>query len=190
MAGKVSMKHYAAAVGFLVSLLAVSAQAQTTVGDLSMINSANILKTAQLTGSQLDAKLQKVRDESGIATTVSPSGLSLHSTASGERRATADDPMPVVKGVFGANGSVYATFLYADGSAVDAKQGATIPGGYTVARLDAEHVALRRGGKTFEVGFSSSVPVARTAASTTPYSGGVVSMPMMPAMPTASTTQP
>ncbi len=190
MAGKVSTIHYAAAVGLLASLFAVSAQAQTTVGDLSTINSANILKTAQLAGAQLDAKLQKAHDESGGTPAASTGGMALSSAASGEHRTAADDPNPVVKGVFGANGSVYATFLYADGSTVDAKQGGTIPGGYTVAHLDAEHVALRRGGKTIEVGFSSSAPVVRTAAPTTPYPGGVVSMPMMPPMPTAASAQP
>ncbi len=187
MAGKCSTVLLAAGAALLASLCAaagVHAQS-TTVGELSTINSTNILKTAQLAGAQLDTKLQKEHADAGASSSTSPSGLTSASSSVTSRRATQDDPTPVVKGVFGANGALYATFLYADGSTVDAKQGGSIPGGYTVASLDAEHVALRRGGKTIDVGFSSSAPMVRTEAQPNPYAGGVMSMPMMPPMPAA-----
>lgn len=186
MAGKGSTVRRAAVAALVASLGVAAAHAQsTTVGELSSINSTNILKTAQLAGAQLDAKLHKEHADTGTSASSSVDGLAATSTSTGNRRATPEDPTPVVKGVFGANGALYATFLYADGSSVDAKQGGSIPGGYTVARLDAEHVALRRGGKTIDVGFSSSAPVVRTEATANPYSGSVVSMPMIPPMPSA-----
>lgn len=182
MAGKGSTILRTAGAALLASLGAAGVHAQsTTVGELSTINSTNILKTAQLAGAQLDAKLQKEHTDSGTSSSASLGGLSSLSQT-GSHRTAADDPSPVVKGVFGANGDLYATFLYADGSTVDAKQGGSIPGGYTVARLDADHVALRRGGKTVDVGFSSLSPVVRTETAANPYPGGVVSMPLIPPM--------
>jgi len=185
MAGKGFTVLCTASAVLLAALGAATAHAQsTTVGELSTLNSSNILKTAQLAGAQLDAKLDKERTDSGTSSPVSSGEVST-APQTGSRRTAADDPSPVVKGVFGANGALYATFLYADGSTVDAKQGGAIPGGYTVARLDAEHVALRRAGKTIDVGFSSSAPVVRSETPTNPYAGGVVSMPMIPPMTAA-----
>lgn len=188
MAGKSFTVRMAAGAALLASLCAaagVHAQSTTTVGELSAINSTNILKTAQLAGAQLDTKLQKEHADAGVPSSASLDGLPSASLSMGNRRAATEDPTPVVKGVFGANGALYATFLYANGSTVDAKEGAAIPGGYTVARLDAEHVALRRGGRTIDVGFSSSAPLVRTEAQPNSYPGGGMSMPMMPPMPAA-----
>ncbi|TAL63630.1 MAG: type IV pilus biogenesis protein PilP [Burkholderiaceae bacterium] len=176
-----------------------AAQAQqATVGDLTRINSENVIKQAQVTGANLDAQLRKAGASADSSSTASASQLpggvqqvSLVAPQAVAPKASASDTTPVVKTVFGANGVVYATFLYADGSTVSAKEGSTIPGGYRVAHVDVEHVSLAKGAKTFDVGFSASPPESPKAAAPA-YQGPMgafgsagfpVPPPMTPAAP-------
>ena len=157
----------------------VIAQDSTTVGQLSDLNSANILKTAQLVGAQLDAKLDKVNVENGKSAPASVDGAGNHSAM----------PAPVVKGVFGANGKLFATFLYADGATVDAHRGSVIPGGYTVMSLDAEHVTLSKGGRRIEVGFSDTAPTVPHSQAQSPSGTFINGMPI-PGMASNTVGQP
>ena len=157
----------------------IIAQDSTTVGQLSDLNSANILKTAQLVGAQLDAKLDKVNVENGKSAPASVGGAGNHSHT----------PAPVVKGVFGANGKLFATFLYADGATVDAHRGSVIPGGYTVMSLDAEHVTLGKAGRRIEVGFSDTAPTTPHPQAQSPAGSFISGMPI-PGMASDTAGQP
>lgn len=175
------------AVALLVLISTGAWAQQATVGELSQLNAANILKDAQLTGAQLDAKLRKASAGEG---STAASDTVISSPAHTDGTAAAKPLRPVVKGVFGANGTLYATLLYADGTTVDAKQGTSVPGGYVVAHVDADRVALRRGKQLIDIGFSSTAPVEPATPATPPGVspfGSVIPMPPMPSpvMPAA-----
>ncbi len=126
----------------LLAAVAPLAAAQS-IGDLKDVQGEIILLRAQAAKAQAQAALQAAQGAGGM---------------------TADDGgIPVVRGVYGRDSNLYATFLYANGSTVDAGAKSRIPGGYTVARVSATSVTLVRGGRTYEVGFSDRRPMLPTA---------------------------
>lgn len=165
------------AVAVLLTATPTRAQETTTVGELSALNSANIIKAAQVAGAELDAKLSK----SGAVESVS-SPTKVDSKSSSPERVIEDDPAPVLKGVFGANGVLVATFLYAGGGTAMGREGQSIPGGYTVSHLGAEQVTLRdKKGRTFDVPFSDRAPIRRdpAPAQQVPFNGFPMGAPPM-----------
>ncbi len=122
--------------------------ADNTVGTLSEIQADTLVLRAR--AEQAEAKKKLGDDTGGVA--------SATSTAYG-----ATNPggiAPVVRGVHGANKNLYATFLYSNGSTVEARQGDQIPGGFRVVALSAERVEIQRGNERIQVGFSSIPPLA------------------------------
>lgn len=155
------------------SALAQSASGGVTVSALSDINNQNVLKAAQLQGLELDDKIRKLKPASGDDGTA---GAKEPSTVA------EDDSLPVVQGVYGANGQLFATLAYADGRrAIDVKKGARVPGGYTVAELASDSVTLTRGRQRLVIGFAdkATVPVIRpVGAAYTAGPGLPLGMPM------------
>ena len=69
----------------------------------------------------------------------------------------------MVKAVVGVGNSLIATFVYANGTGVDAKVGDSLPGGYRVVEITPNHVVLIQHGRRIVVGFSAE-PVRETPA--------------------------
>lgn len=127
----------------LGGLLAASAHAEGTVGDLSHIQTETLLLKAKVNRATAQAELDsKSRTGSG----------------------SSDTEAPVVKNVYGVGGKMAATFLYASGITVEGKPGDTIVGGYKVVTVSIDKVELSKDKKVFPVGFSSTPPVQSAPA--------------------------
>lgn len=134
------------ALVFALATLSLPAAAQSA-GDIGRIQAETILYRAQAARNEA---LAKARGEQAVD--------------------TANEGLPVVRGVYGTEKSLYATFLYANGSTVDARVGDSLPGSFTVARVTPIGVTLRKGGKSHVLGFSdlrpfpAAMPAAAPAA--------------------------
>lgn len=168
----------AAAVPGCATAQTAAGAERVTVSALSDINNQNVLKAAQLQGLELDEKIKKLKPATGDDTsagTKEPSPVA------------EDDSLPVVQGVYGANGQLFATLAYADGRrAIDVRKGAHVPGGYTVSELASDSVTLTRGKQRLVIGFAdkATVPVVRpTGAAYTTGAGLPLGMPMGAGVP-------
>lgn len=118
-----------------------AANAQS-VGELGKVQAETILYQAQAARAEAQAKAQAA----------GPAGTSMEGT------------LPVVRGVFGSGTQLFATFLYANGSSVDARRGDRIPGDYVVASVSPTGVVLSRSGRSYPLGFSDLRPFPLPAA--------------------------
>lgn len=122
-----------------LALLAIAAPCSAqSVDDLAQVQAETIMYLAQ--AARNDA-MAKARGDGAAAL------------------ANADDTLPVVRGVFGSGRTLFATFLYGNGSVVDAPLHGRIPGGYIVAKLSPTGVELSRNGKRYTLGFSDQRPM-------------------------------
>ena len=127
--------------------LALPVHAQT-VGDLADVQAETLFLRAKAARAEALAKLTEANREAGGATTTN----------------TAEQAgVPVVKGVYGSGTRLYATFLYANGSSVDAMKGDRIPGDFVVRSISASRVELGHKGRTHVVGFSDIRPLAQAS---------------------------
>lgn len=157
--------HFWLAAVLLTIATAAGAQStpQTSIGELGDLNDSNLIKQALVDGATLDKKLSDLCS-SIPEHTASCASFNDHATASPDPQAGSENtarhqsPPPVVRGVFGANGNKYATFLYAGGSTEDAKVGGHIPGGYLVQSLSPSVVLCDRNKHCFEVASSNTPP--------------------------------
>lgn len=155
--------RHAALFLMLLASVPLAVQAQS-VGDLANVQAETLLIKAKAARAEALGKLADANKQS-----------------SGEAAAdTATDSLPVVRGVYGTAGKLYATFLYANGSTVDAGKGDTIPGGYVVRSLSATRVELGRRGRSFTVGFSDVRPLTPTAPSANAAPPASSIPPLMP----------
>ncbi|MBV6855880.1 type IV pilus biogenesis protein PilP [Xanthomonas campestris pv. mirabilis] len=130
---------------FLVLTLMASGFAQAqTAGDLADIQAQTLIATAR-------AKLKKAQEEA--------EGASAAASGSAGRA----DTLPVVSGIYGHDGKLYARFLYASGIDYQARAGMTAPGGYMVRQVTDDRVVLTKGGQAYTLGFSDVRPVAPAA---------------------------
>lgn len=121
----------------LIASMTVSAQAQTSVADIDRIQSDALLIKAQTERAKAQKELAELQG-------ISP--------------ADAGGGLPVVRGIFGANGKRYVSFLYPTGGVAEAQAGGTIPGDYTVRSFDATGVVLSKGKRTYRIPFSMQAP--------------------------------
>lgn len=92
------------------------------------------------------------------------------------------DALPVVRGVYGTGRELYASFLYADGTTVDANTGDVLPGGYIVRALSATRVELtRKDGSRYTLGFSDVRPLAAPPVTPAPTPAAIDPAPAAPA---------
>lgn len=151
------MRNKAGVALIPLMVAAAFAQAEGTVGDLSRIQSETIILKAKVSRataqSELDAKSRvgQVND---------------------------DVDAPVVKSVYGVGRKLFASFLYSNGVAMDAKQGDTILGGYKVVTLTVDKVELGKGKRRFVVGFSATAPTPAPQSAT--QNGAMFGQPYMP----------
>jgi hypothetical protein len=133
--------HIAFAFVALAATSSVPA-ADVTVGKLARVQAETTLMRAQL-------------EQQGIATKLAAQGVP---------GITSQSSTPFVSGVFGRTGHLYATLLYADGSRIDARAGALVPGGYRVITLSAERVELLApDGRRVLAAFSAVAPAQPVA---------------------------
>lgn len=163
--------RYAALV--MLAMASVPGFAQSaTVADLDKIQSGTLMLRAQAAQAQASAELAALRNDGANA------GTNLTAEGGG---------LPVARGVFGANGKRYVSFLYSTGGTADAGEGQQIPGGYIVRSFDSNGVVLAKSGKTHRIPFSlqaptvaESAPVMPTSARTfAPATGPVSPVPPM-----------
>ncbi|MGZ1522221.1 type IV pilus biogenesis protein PilP [Xanthomonas citri] len=130
---------------FLVLTLMASGVAQAqTAGELADIQAQTLIATAR-------AKLKKVQEEAE-GTSAPTTSVAVHT-----------DTLPVVSGIYGRDGKLYARFLYASGIDYQARAGTTAPGGYMVRQVSDDRVVLAKGGQSYTLGFSDVRPVAPAA---------------------------
>ena len=125
-------------------LLTSAPAAAQSVGELADVQAETLLFRARAARAEAISKLHDAEKTEGGA--IESNG----------------DALPVVRGVYGTAGKLYATFLYSNGSTVDAGVGDTIPGSYVVRSLSATRVILGHRGKTIAVGFSDVRPLEPT----------------------------
>lgn len=120
----------------------VAAQDPRTVGTISDLQEDTLVNKARLANAKAAADLSVFGD-----------GGTILSDMQGRTP-------PVVAGVYGANGDIYAEFIYANGSGIpEARLGAKLPGGYTVVALSVNEVTLLdRDGRRLQLSFSGSAP--------------------------------
>lgn len=149
--------RYACLVLMLMTASPVAAQ---SVGDLASVQAETLMARAKAARAEAVAKLNATAGAGAIA---------------------GSEALPVVRGVYGTGDRLYATFLFADGSTVDATAGDTLPGGYSVRALSATRVQLARDGRRFTVGFSDVRPLAPAAAEPNVPEGFGAPAPLAPA---------
>lgn len=116
-----------------------------TVGDLSRIQGETMIIKAKANREAAQAELNLRLRSSGAA-------------------GTADDSdIPVVKTVYGGGRERVATFLYSNGTTMEASVGDTINGGYKVVKISVDKVELQKGKKLVQVGFSATPTVSLPA---------------------------
>lgn len=157
-------------IGLSLGHVACATDATPTKGDLEALQAQTIV---------LKAKLSKAKVESDL--------MAANKTSKGgtDESAVSFDA-PVVSEVYGSPGQLKATFLYADGTSVPGRVGDHIAGDCTVLRVALDSVRIRCHGRTTDVGFSGTAPVAsKPAVSSGQTTQGSFPMPsfQMPTTP-------
>lgn len=140
----------------LLALVSGASAGAATVGDLSDVHADTILYKSQ--AARVDAR----------NTLLSKQGLE-------------DAAPPVVSGVYGANGRVYAEFLFSNGQTSSQAVGGSLPGGYVVKSISLNKVELKKGKRIILLGFSGSAPLVEKSGMQNPGNmpGYGQSMPML-----------
>lgn len=86
--------------------------------------------------------------------------------------------VPVVKSVYGVRDTLVATFIYSNGTTMEAKVGDTLNGGFKVTKITVDRVELLKNKKVIQLGFSAMAPLAPAAGVQIPG----VSQPYIPPM--------
>lgn len=147
-----------------------------SVGELSTVQSETYLYKAQ------GERAKALRDIAGQGPQISqPRPYSYEPTQLGSG---SEEPLPVVKLVYGSSQALRATLLYSGGFEVEVQAGGReLPGGYKAESISVDSVVLSRAGKRYPLGFSTNMPPNRSpsVSSRVPISG-LPGMPMgMPA---------
>ena len=123
--------------GFLLFWVCAPAFASVTLQEISTLQDETLRLKATLNKATVQKQLEALgKSEEGSA-------------------------VPVVKAVVGVGKSLIATFVYANGTGVDAKVGDSLPGGYRVVEITPNHVVMVQHGRRIVVGFSAE-PVRET----------------------------
>ncbi|WP_144241848.1 type IV pilus biogenesis protein PilP [Pseudomonas chlororaphis] len=130
-----------------VICLPESAQAASTVGELTDVQAQAVLAEAKVRLAEAQAKLE---GKEPVATTIGMSAMPPARDIS--------PPEPVVRAIYGSGGRITASFLFAGGYEADAGAGQDLPGGYRVESISMDKVILSKDGKRFPVGFSNTAP--------------------------------
>lgn len=135
-------------VAALVPSLCLAAPGPT-VGDLSRIQGETMIIKAKANREAAQAE------------------LNLRLRTSGAADSSDDRDMPVVKAVYGGGRERVATFLYSNGTTMEASVGDTINGGYKVVKISVDKVELQKGKKLIQVGFSATPTVSQPVSPAT-----------------------
>lgn len=142
----------------LVGLVPALCLAQATVGDLSKIQGETLILKAKANREAAQADLDA------------------RSRAAGGYAVSDEANVPVVKSVYGVRDTLVATFIYSNGTTMEAKVGDTLNGGFKVTKIAVDRVELVKNKKVIQLGFSATPPAAAPVAA----SAGGVQMPGMP----------
>ncbi|WP_080953900.1 MULTISPECIES: type IV pilus biogenesis protein PilP [Xanthomonas] len=180
---KLSKAHIVICLAVSAAAFGVSAQEQAqTAGDLAREHSRKIMLKVQADAAQEELRLLQAQSKAReILGASSSSAAAAPVTGAIYEQG---DVAPVVAGVFGGNGDIYATLLYPGGTRFDARAGREVPGGYTVISVQPNRVGVRsRTGRTVWLKFSNVAPAAEVvgasaaAATNAPFASGTVPPP-------------
>jgi len=135
--------------------------AQATVGDLSKIQGETLILKAKANREAAQAELDA------------------RSRAAGGYTASDESSLPVVKSVYGVRDTLVATFIYSNGTTMEAKVGDKLNGGYKVTKIAVDKVELMKNKKVIQLGFSATPPVSAPTAGSP---GAGMPQPYMPPM--------
>jgi len=158
----------------LIAFSSVSCFAADTVGDLKAIQAKTILAQAEAAQYKAEADRNDYRVKSqnpgssientspimpGVSPMVSPS------VGAGKSTAKTEEPDPVVRAVYGANGNMIVTLMYASGAKYDAVEGDTVPGNFKIQSISMNKVLASKNGRSRSLVFSDSAPIMPSAVS-------------------------
>lgn len=128
-----------------------------TLNQLSQINSETNLLKAKLEREKLKWQLEKAMqgdfsESSYSGNSMPPPSTTAAATRSTEPQKNESEVLPVLLGVYGANGRLQASLRTADGVTVQAVQGDSLPGGFRVNSISVSKVTIVKDGKTYNVG--------------------------------------
>ncbi|MCX2694510.1 hypothetical protein OO256_26625 [Pseudomonas sp. DCB_CB] len=129
-------KLFLAAVSVMICSMTHAEQA--TVGALGAIQSNTILLQAKVREAQAQAELKKFGGYKASEFSADYKYDELGST-----------DIPYSSGAGGAYGKFTATFVYSNGSQIEAGVGQKIPGGFKVSSITAEQAIITNGKRTF-----------------------------------------
>jgi type IV pilus biogenesis protein PilP len=129
-----------------------------TAEELERISNSTALLTAQK--KELDLKLQVAAAQAEV------------DRLGGNAKSGANEDqsvIPVVRGIEGIDGKLFATLSYGNGMQQTAKQGETIYGGWTISQISVNTVTLvGTGGKKIRLVFGNEPSAGRTATAGQP----------------------
>jgi type IV pilus biogenesis protein PilP len=129
-------------VAVLIAFGPALGMAEPTVGDLSKIQGETLIIKAKANREAAQAELDA------------------RTRATGGYSGSDESNVPVVKSVYGVRDTLVATFIYPNGTTMEAKVGDTLNGGFKVTKIAVDRVELMRNKKVIQVGFSATPPVA------------------------------
>ncbi len=159
----------------LAALLACGAAwADPTADKLSQIEVETLLLKAR--EKQLDVQASILSKQNEIAT---------RQNAINQMSQTPTPGDPVVQGVEGLNGAMYATLLLSDGSIVDAQAGDVLAGGLRVVSVAPGSVIVQKG-KRKRVRLALNAPKQAAFNPNLPSTGLMLPLPLPAAAPKAA----
>lgn len=150
-----------------MSLCAAAQAEQATVGALGAIQSSTIL---------LQAKVRQAKAEEELRSLTGRGSPEFSTDSKPDEIGSSD--VPYASGAGGAYGKFTATFVYGNGSQIEAGVGQIIPGGFKVASITLDQAIITHGKRTYQIpyGVKPSTPKA-AVTSESPNSPPAMSLP-------------
>lgn len=152
MHAKTHLLHFVFAMPLVASIAVFAADdvAYPTVGDLSRVQGETIMFDAKAKRADAKAKMQENIAKAGDDP----------STQSMLTQSVVTSELPTVTGISGAQGRLFATFHYPNGTTSVARSGEVIPGGFTVAEVSLDRAVLTKGDRRIplQTGVAASEP--------------------------------
>lgn len=160
----------------LLAALCATAAAESTSDALTRIEAETLLLKAR--EKQLDVQSSILTKQNEIA---------LKQRGGDAIAQVSRDGEPVVRGIEGLGGAMYATLQLSDGSMMDVKAGDVLPNGMRVSAVRANEVTVRaRGGKEVRLSRQTAAPGSAQAV----YMIGAAPMPPLPPLPQSAPRGP
>lgn len=132
----------------LAPALCAAENALATVGELSAVQSDTIMFEAK--AKRAEAQLRMLENSAKAGSDPSAPGPFTSAVTPTE--------VPTVEGISGAQGRLYATFRYPNGTSANGKSGDSIPGEFKVAEVGIDRAVVTKNGRRFVLQFGVARP--------------------------------